>query len=433
MSTQEQVDADEPLTTDEFRSIINEAVSPSEEEVEQAKDEEAEGRAGNGENVNVRGESGRVTNRRNEDETMKAHHTLRALLAHTERNPGEAGRHIRELYDAGAYNDRSLEDDFSNARAAGDFYSTVVDADGGFLLPTEVRDEINSITDQVGVAREVADTFSQIRGDIKVPGASGVTDQANFVDEGGEITASKRAFRSVRLNPQKVAQINPWSYEAQIELAPQILEDVQQAVATSFARAEDQALLTADGTSSFNGIDGILSSNRSNVGQTVIGSGGNDDPADIDPDELILAQNELDPGTRNLNNLYYVFHPDLRAVFLTKKDDNGQYLFDYVETPADQPDELKGIPVLYTEVLPGTGSSADTDFGVLVNGSYVKMAFGEEMSSEELRQGQITDADTGATINLATQDLRALKTREFFDLDINFESAMMKFTTNSST
>jgi hypothetical protein len=102
-----------------------------------------------------------------------------------------------------------------------------------------------------------------------------------------------------------------------------------------------------------------------------------------------------------------------------------------VETAADQPDELKGIPVLYTEVLPGTGSNANTDFGVLVNGNYVKMALGEEMSSEELRQGQITDADTGSTINLATQDLRALKTREFFDLDINFESAMMKFTTNS--
>jgi HK97 family phage major capsid protein len=428
----ESVENDEPVAENVER-LLEQLTEPSEEEVEAKKDEVTEGRAGNGENVSPRGDGARVTDRRNDDEVMKAHHTLRAILAHTERNPDEAGRHIRELYDAGAYTDRRLRDDFSNARAAGDFYSTVVDADGGFLLPTEVRDEINSITDRVGVAREVCDVFQQIRGDIKVPGASGVQDQADFVDEGGEISASKRAFRSVRLNPQKVAQINPWSYEAQIELAPQILEDVQQAVATSFARAEDQALLTADGTSSFNGIDGILSANRTGVGQTVIGSGGNDDPADIGPDELILAQNELDPGTRNLDELYYVFHPDLRAVFLTKKDDNGQYLFDYVETEGNQPDELKGIPVLYTEVLPGVGSNADTDFGVLVNGSYVKMAIGEEMSSEELRQGQITDADTGSTINLATQDLRALKTREFFDLDINFESAMMKFTTNSAT
>lgn len=54
------------------------------------------------------------------------------------------------------------------------------------------------------------------------------------------------------------------------------------------------------------------------------------------------------------------------------------------------------------------------------------------MTTEELREATITDADTGADINLATQDLRALKVREFFDMDCNFEIVFCKITTASS-
>jgi len=72
--------------------LLDQLTEPSEEEVEAKKDEVTEGRAGNGENVNPRGDGARVTDRRNDNEVMKAHHTLRAILAHTERNPDEAGR-----------------------------------------------------------------------------------------------------------------------------------------------------------------------------------------------------------------------------------------------------------------------------------------------------------------------------------------------------
>jgi HK97 family phage major capsid protein len=422
------VDSTDELSDEQVLDLLTDA---DDEEVEERKDEVAEGRGGDGETPSVRGEGARVTDDRDESKEMKAHHTLRAILAHTKNDMNTAGEHIQKLYEAGAYTERSVRQDLRNARAAGDFYSTVVDADGGFLLPTEVRDEINELADEVGVARTICDTFQQVRGTIKVPGATGVEDQANAVDEGGEIDSSIRAFQSVSLNPKKWAQIVPWSYEAQVELAPQILEDVQRAIARSFARAEDDALFNGDGTSSYNGINGIFSANRSGVSSLVIGTTGDTNPEDVGPDELIEARNEIDPGARDNQSLYYAFHPDLEAVFLTKKDDNGQYLFDYVETDQGEPNELKGIPVLYTEVLPGVGDSADTDFGSLVNGNYVKMALGEGMTSEELTQGQVKDADTGSTINLATQDLRALKSRMFFDIDINFESAAMKFTTNT--
>jgi len=441
--TEEETQGDQPMTREEMVDLVRSMTQPSEDEVEEQKDEEASKRGGDGTNVEVRGDdSGRDTIRVNgqagrETREWMAHNTLQMFLGHTANNAQKVGEAARNLFEAGHYergytdDGRSIRDEFQNARAAGDFYSTVVSADGGLLLPTTVRDEIEELADQVGVAREVCQTFSQVIGDITVPGATGVESSADFVAEGGEITSAKRAFQSVNLNPKKVAQIVPWSYEAQVELAPQILEDVQRAISRSFARAEDDALLNGDGTSSFNSIDGIFSSNRSSVGQLTIGSTGSDDPADIGPDELVLARNKIDPGARANDQLFYIFHPDLEAVFLTKKDDNNQYLFDYVER--DGVAELKGIPVLYTEVLPGTGSSQNTDFGALVNGSFLKMALGEGMTSEELTQGVIKDADTGSNINLSTQDLRALKVREFFDIDFNFESACMKFTTNSTS
>jgi len=204
-------------------------------------------------------------------------------------------------------------------------------------------------------------------------------------------------------------------------------------LARSFARAEDDALFNGDGTASFNSIDGIFSGNKS-VPTFTIGSGAGtaEDPGDIGPTELILGLNEMDPGARlNRDMMYWVFHPDMRQIFLTKEDSNGSYIFDYVEEQDVQ--RIKGIQVLYTEVLPAPGTSQPaTSFGAAVNGAFFNMATGEGMTTEELRTGTVQDADTGSDINLATQDLRALKARRFFDLDFNFDNAAVQYETSAT-
>jgi len=82
--------------------------------------------------------------------------------------------------------------------------------------------------------------------------------------------------------------------------------------------------------------------------------------------------------------------------------------------------------------LPDETAGASTDFGLIGNFSYWKIAMGEQMSTEDLREGSIPDADTGEMINLTTQDLRALKMRAFHDMGTNFEQAFAKFTTAAS-
>ena len=67
----------------------------------------------------------------------------------------------------------------------------------------------------------------------------------------------------------------------------------------------------------------FLSSNRSGVGESVLASG-EVDFDDITPDELILGLNKVPAGVRS--NFTYAFHPDMKAVFKTKKDNNGNVL-----------------------------------------------------------------------------------------------------------
>jgi HK97 family phage major capsid protein len=349
--------------------------------------------------------------------------TFRLLRGLARGNQRQAESAAEKLVRGGHYGTDAAE----QARSSGDYYSTVVNADGQFLLPTEVRQTIEELADQVGVARQVVNTFSQITGTLRVPGASGAETSASAVAEGGTITSTKRAFEAVELNPQKWATVVPWTYEAEVEMGARILQDVNRAIARAFAHAEDDSMLNGDGSATYNSIHGILSGSRSGVGQLTLASGSTA-PEDIDPDDIIVARNEIDPGARQ--NLTLIFHPDMEAVFRTKKDDSGEYLFMYNDD--GDVDTINGIPVLYTEVLPATGENTGTDFGVLVNGDYWHMALGQGLTTEEARTGTVEDADTGSDINLFTQDLRALKVRSFFDMDANFNSAFMKFTTAAS-
>ena len=310
-------------------------------------------------------------------------------------------------------------------RAAGDYYSTLVNADGAFLLPTVVVAEIEEIAKEVGAVLQITNPFQHIVGTIRVPAGSGADGAMSFVAEGGEITSRIRAFAAVELNPKKVADIIPWSYEIGVEAGPQVLADIERVMGRSYGYAVDDAAFNGDGTASYNSIDGILSGNRS-PGELVLAAG-EVDFDDITPDELILAVNQTAVGARR--GFKQVFHPDMRAVFKTKKDTNGSYLFDWQVT-SEGILMVAGHPTYFSEALPALSASAiSTSFGVGGNFDYMKIALGGGLQTEEMRTGIVKDADTGADINLGTQDLRALKYRAFFDLNMNFETAFMEFTT----
>jgi len=398
-----------------------------------------------------------------EREAYQAFHTLRLMEGSAQQNRRKTRMSMRQLIRGGHYGENAVEllnqgmepdravvnarqaqvenrasamfegEDGVDYRAAGDYYSTLVDADGAHLLPTEVVQEIEEIAEQVGVILGLSTSFNQLAGTLTVSGASGADSKMSFVAEGGEITSRIRSFRAIDLNPKKVADIIPWSYELQIEIAPQILSDIQRVMGRAYGKAQDDAALFGDGTASYNSIDGLASSNRAVSTYTI--PGGTNDGTEFthfQPDDLTDAQNNLAAGVRD--NLTAVFHPDMKLVFKTLKDDNGSYVYDYQENP-EGIDTVEGIPVVYTEVFPSNSTSAanqaDSIFGAIGNWNYMKFGMGQGMTTEEARQGVVKDADTGDNINLFTQDLRALKYRAFFDLDLNFEGAFTLIKTSA--
>lgn len=327
-----------------------------------------------------------------------------------------------ELVRAGHYGSKLQ----SEARAAGDYYSSVVDADGAFLLPTKVRDQIDRKIGEFGAIARIADVWAETEGIIRVNGSSGSL-KASAVAEGGVITSNKRAFRAVELYPKKWAQIIPWTFEIELRQGQKVLEDINAALAMGFANAMDDAAINGAANAASNSIAGLFHSTRTGLGSVTVGTG-DGEFSDIGPDQIVLARNEVAPEFRR--NLTYVFHPDMEAIFLTRKNDNGQYLFDY--TTVDGVQTLKGIPVVYTQALPSLATEAQEGlpFGLLGNFSLWKVATGGGIFADMLREGVVEDADTGDDFNLATQDGKALRAKQLFDMDTNFEEGFMKFVTS---
>lgn len=369
----------------------------------------------------------RVTQERIERPEVMAHNVVRMLHGKAVHDIDTARNAAEELVRGGHYGERFAQEH----RGAGDYYSTLVDSDGAFLLPVEVVSEIETLMPTFGAAMNIADirTRNQQTGEVRFPAGTGDI-VFSSIAEGGEFATSKRAFEAVKLNPKKVGSLVPWTYEAQVEAGAEILQDVQRKAAEGLARKMDQDMLLADGTSTYNSIDGLL--NR-NIGQLTLASGATT-PADIDADDFIDIINDVDEGARLANQpnqgLTFVLHPNMRQIIRKLKDDNGQYVFAYNEQI--EVDTVAGIPIFYTAVLPEPTAGADTDFGLIGNFRYWKIARYGQMFSEELREGQIPDADTGDTINLASQDLKALRIKAFHDMGTNFPEAFAKFTTASS-
>jgi HK97 family phage major capsid protein len=355
-------------------------------------------------------------------EGQKAFNTIRLLQGIVTRNSNLVEKSIENLARGGHYGKKVAE---LVQRGAGDYYSTLVDADGAHLLPTTVRNEIEGIADVVGVIRRIAKVYTNVVGTIKAPGVTG-TLVASAVAEGGEISSSKRAFKALPLNPKKWAGIAPWTFEADLEIGVQILNDITTEIGEAFARAEDDAAFNADGSATYNSVTGIF--NLAGTGTRTL-TAGSTGFTDITPDDLVLARNEIPASLRKRG--VYVFHPDMEAHFLTKKDGNGAYIFDYVEK--DGVSTIKGRPVYYSEMLPDlSASAAATAFGIFADFKFWNMALGAGVTTQLMDTGIVKDADTGADINLGTQDLKALKFREQFDAGTNFANAFCTFETAAS-
>ncbi len=331
----------------------------------------------------------------NRDEKEVYRETARLLDAVARGDTGTMYRLVEEYQKRGYYETR-------------DGFST---ADSAPLLPTLVADRIISLFPQYGVAARLADTFRMSTDTLKIPYTSAEL-TAFAVNEESEIKSSKLAFQSVTISPKKWGLIAPWTSETEEEARVQYTQKVVERAAAAFAKAMDEVMFIANGSAAYHNYTGLL--NLSGVNIYTLPSG-KTNYADVTVDDLIKAQ-QLFPEEVDLQ-LTGVYSRSVDIQLSLAKDGSGRYIFD----PAGMVDDgtrgrirrkVIGDAVFLTSpVMPSTLETTQNGkpFCVIGDFRYYMIGIRRDISVTTLTEAVIKSVDNTTTINLATQDSRALR------------------------
>lgn len=129
---------------------------------------------------------------------------------------------------------------------------------GGFLVPDPLSAAIVELREMYGVFRQNATVVPMSDATLTIPRlASEVT--AYYVGENTSITASDPTLASIKLDAKKLACLTVMSNEVNEDAAISLAEMLSRSIGQSFAIAEDAAGFLGDGTSTYGGIQGLVS------------------------------------------------------------------------------------------------------------------------------------------------------------------------------
>lgn len=171
---------------------------------------------------------------------------------------------------------------------------------GGFLVPDEMSTDIIVLRDSYGLARRVCRVWPMGRDSMSVPKlTSGLTAYAvgeSTSDTASAITASSAAWGQVMLTAKKWGVLTYLSPELDEDAAVNIGDILAGEIAYAFALAEDTALFSGDGTSTYHGIQGLRTIFNAGVGSlkgSVDAAANHDTMAEIDATDLASVQGRL--------------------------------------------------------------------------------------------------------------------------------------------
>jgi len=142
--------------------------------------------------------------------------------------------------------------------AASTTHSSSVNAQGGLLIPTEFATTLINLKETYGVFSAAAKRWPMSSDVLQIPRRSGgVT--AYYVGENTDITASRAAFNFVQLTARKLSAMCVYPQELADDAAIALADHLVSEMAYAFAKAEDDAGFIGDGTSTYGGIQGIIS------------------------------------------------------------------------------------------------------------------------------------------------------------------------------
>ena len=130
---------------------------------------------------------------------------------------------------------------------------------GGYLLPSPMAAAIIEVRERVGVARQVCNVMPTSGDTLTVPKrTNGLA--VYIVGEGQTITDSDKAWGSVGLTLKKRACLSYLSQELSQDAIINMIDNLAAEQAYSLGGQEDSELVLGDASSSYGGINGLLSS-----------------------------------------------------------------------------------------------------------------------------------------------------------------------------
>lgn len=273
-------------------------------------------------------------------------------------------------------------------------------ADGGYSIPTVISNEIiKKANTEYGVARRLFSTrnFTGAGNTVQLF-TEGDEAVAFWTDEGAKKSSSGITIGVIELALKKLAVIIPFTDELMEDTSLNLTDLISTSVARAMAKKEDAAFFNGTGTP-YTGLfndTGVNVVNTASTTMTTVTTDQLQDVIDATPSEF--AAN----GQFLLNRLYM-------SVYRKMKDTTGRYLFN--DATAGSPASLMGYGAIVSDIAPAPGT-AGTSKPILAFGDFKRAAVVTtkgSMAVKFLDQATVYDTDNSTEINLAQQDMSALR------------------------
>jgi HK97 family phage major capsid protein len=274
------------------------------------------------------------------------------------------------------------------------------DADAGLLIPTELRAEVLRIAEtQYGLARRdmMYLPFSGPGNTRTIP-TLGTSVTVKWTDEGEKKTSTQPKFSIVTQTLKKLAAIVPLTEEILEDSAINLTQLLGALFAEAVSKEEDLQFFAGTGAP----WTGIL--NNGLVNKVVQASGA---ASQLTADDLLDMIDATPTGA--LAGAKFYFHRTILSVLRKLKGSDGQYIY---QAPANGlPGTIWNYPYETSDAFPALSTVTDGDQYILFGNLKQGAIFGDkqQLRVKLLDQATITDSDGSTVINLAEQDMVALR------------------------
>jgi HK97 family phage major capsid protein len=297
-------------------------------------------------------------------------------------------------------------------------------ADAGYTIPEPLANEVIRLESVgYGRARELFAYHLLNQGNTRRITALGSTLSVFWLDEGEKKPSSQPSFSIVTLALKKLAVIVPMTEEVVEDTGIDLTGLVAQLIREAIDQEVDLQFFNGDGTV----WTGVFQGGNGETTIPVTKLGDNEDVDDLRPEDILKLADETSPA---VNGKYHMHRTVLSKVRTLRQNDDGTG--DYLYNPLGGGDfgTINGRPVELIEAAPTKASAEGTttpNLPIMLYGDLKRgAAYGEksDIRLKMLDQATITDTDGETVINLAEQDMIAMRAVQRVGYKVTLPSAL---------